>query len=110
MFGLSDSVTKFTSSVGKGEELTLLSFGLLTLAAGLSAATFDSEYQAKRRMAQRRNRPRHAMFELETLRLIDFLTDFLDMVSLLVERPLLAAWQVRSKAWWWVETLLPEVA
>ncbi|KAH7930968.1 vacuolar protein sorting-associated protein 13 [Leucogyrophana mollusca] len=46
VFGLSDSVTKFTSSVGKG----------------LSAATFDSEYQAQRRMTQRRNRPRHAIY------------------------------------------------
>ncbi|KXN90021.1 Vacuolar protein sorting-associated protein 13 [Leucoagaricus sp. SymC.cos] len=46
VFGLSDSFTKFTSSVGKG----------------LSAATFDSEYQAKRRMTQRRNRPRHAIY------------------------------------------------
>ncbi|KAK7058962.1 Vacuolar protein sorting-associated protein 13 [Paramarasmius palmivorus] len=46
VFGLSDSMTKFTSSVGKG----------------LSAATFDSEYQARRRMTQRRNRPRHAMY------------------------------------------------
>lgn len=45
VFGLSDSVTKFTSSVGKG----------------LSAATFDAEYQARRRMTQRRNKPRHAM-------------------------------------------------
>ncbi|XP_006454344.1 hypothetical protein AGABI2DRAFT_114096 [Agaricus bisporus var. bisporus H97] len=46
VFGLSDSFTKFTSSVGKG----------------LSAATFDTEYQAKRRMTQRRNRPRHAIY------------------------------------------------
>ncbi|KAG2072635.1 DUF1162-domain-containing protein [Suillus decipiens] len=46
VFGLSDSMTKFTSSVGKG----------------LSAATFDSEYQAQRRMNQRRNRPRHAIY------------------------------------------------
>ncbi|KAJ3551176.1 hypothetical protein NM688_g4862 [Phlebia brevispora] len=46
IFGLSDSVTKFTSSVGKG----------------LSAATFDSEYQMRRRMIQRRNRPRHAIY------------------------------------------------
>ncbi|KAG5639247.1 hypothetical protein H0H81_005321 [Sphagnurus paluster] len=29
---------------------------------GLSAATFDSEYQARRRMAQRRNKPRHAIY------------------------------------------------
>ncbi|KAH9486936.1 Vacuolar protein sorting-associated protein 13 [Psilocybe cubensis] len=46
VFGVSDSFTKFTSSVGKG----------------LSAATFDSEYQARRRMTQRRNKPRHAIY------------------------------------------------
>ncbi|KAI0073133.1 vacuolar protein sorting-associated protein 13 [Panus rudis PR-1116 ss-1] len=46
VFGFSDSFTKITSSVGKG----------------LSAATFDSEYQAQRRMAQRRNKPRHAIY------------------------------------------------
>ena len=46
VFGFSDSFTKFTSSVGKG----------------LSAATFDSEYQARRRMTQRRNRPKHAIY------------------------------------------------
>ncbi|KAI0756975.1 vacuolar protein sorting-associated protein 13 [Daedaleopsis nitida] len=46
VFGLSDSLTKFTSSVGKG----------------LSATTFDSEYQLRRRMNQRRNRPRHALY------------------------------------------------
>ncbi|KAJ6604648.1 vacuolar protein sorting-associated protein 13 [Mycena vulgaris] len=46
VFGLSDSMTKFTSSVGKG----------------LSAATFDSEYQTRRRLTQRRNKPRHAIY------------------------------------------------
>ncbi|TBU65089.1 vacuolar protein sorting-associated protein 13 [Dichomitus squalens] len=46
VFGVSDSFTKFTSSVGKG----------------LSATTFDSEYQLRRRMNQRRNRPRHAIY------------------------------------------------
>ncbi|KAI6047634.1 vacuolar protein sorting-associated protein 13 [Pisolithus marmoratus] len=50
VFGLSDSVTKFTSSVGKG----------------LSAATFDSEYQAQRRVSQRRNRPRHVIYGVTT--------------------------------------------
>lgn len=45
VFGFSDSFTKFTSSVGKG----------------LSAATLDEEYQNRRRMTQRRNKPRHAM-------------------------------------------------
>lgn len=46
MFGISDSVTKITSSVGKG----------------LSAATLDSDYQTKRRMTQRRNKPKHALY------------------------------------------------
>ncbi|PFH54473.1 hypothetical protein AMATHDRAFT_72271 [Amanita thiersii Skay4041] len=46
VFGVSDSVTKFTSSVSKG----------------LSAATFDSEYQARRRLNMRRNRPKHAIY------------------------------------------------
>lgn len=46
VFGFSDSFTKFTSSVGKG----------------LSATTFDSDYQLRRRMNQRRNRPRHAIY------------------------------------------------
>jgi vacuolar protein sorting-associated protein 13A/C len=46
VFGFSDSMTKFTSSIGKG----------------LSAATLDSEYQKRRRMNQRRNKPRHALF------------------------------------------------
>ncbi|RDX55846.1 vacuolar protein sorting-associated protein 13 [Lentinus brumalis] len=46
VFGFSDSFTKITSSVGKG----------------LSATTLDSEFQLKRRMNQRRNRPRHAIY------------------------------------------------
>ncbi|KAI0047829.1 hypothetical protein FA95DRAFT_1589004 [Auriscalpium vulgare] len=46
VFGLSDSVTKVASSLGKG----------------LSAATLDSEYQKRRRIAQRRNKPRHAIY------------------------------------------------
>src|SRR5258706_13991337 len=46
-FGLTDSLTKFTSSVGKG----------------LSSATFDAEYQERRRLGQRRNKPRHAFYE-----------------------------------------------
>ncbi|CAK9783702.1 putative late endosome to vacuole transport-related protein [Cutaneotrichosporon oleaginosum] len=46
VFGITDSMTKFTSSIGKG----------------LSAATLDQEYQTKRRMAQRRNKPKHALY------------------------------------------------
>ncbi|KAG6851060.1 hypothetical protein H0H93_002952 [Arthromyces matolae] len=60
VFGISDSVTKFTSSVGKA------------LGTGLSAATFDPEYQARRRMAQRRNKPRHAMYGQFIIGLSDF--------------------------------------
>lgn len=45
VFGITDSMTKFTSSIGKG----------------LSAATLDQDYQSKRRMAQRRNKPKHAL-------------------------------------------------
>ncbi|KZT54406.1 DUF1162-domain-containing protein [Calocera cornea HHB12733] len=46
VFGVSDSVTKVTSSIGKG----------------LSAATFDVEFQNKRRLTLRRNRPKHALY------------------------------------------------
>jgi len=51
VFGFSDSLTKFTSSVGKG----------------ISAATLDEEYQNRRRMSQRRNKPRHAMYVFRLL-------------------------------------------
>ncbi|KAL1410608.1 Vacuolar protein sorting-associated protein 13 [Vanrija albida] len=46
VFGLSDSVTKVSSSIGKG----------------LSAATLDQDYQNKRRMNQKRNKPKHALY------------------------------------------------
>nr|XP_019015055.1 vacuolar protein sorting-associated protein vps13 [Kwoniella pini CBS 10737]OCF53836.1 vacuolar protein sorting-associated protein vps13 [Kwoniella pini CBS 10737] len=46
VFGISDSMTKFTGSIGKG----------------LSAATLDTEYQTKRRMTRRRNKPKHALY------------------------------------------------
>ncbi|RCI05461.1 hypothetical protein CU098_001873, partial [Rhizopus stolonifer] len=45
VFGVSDSFTKFTGSIGKG----------------LSAATMDREYQDRRRMNMARNRPKHAL-------------------------------------------------
>lgn len=50
IFGVTDSLTKVTSSIGKG----------------LSAATMDSEYQSKRRMAARRNKPKHALYGFAT--------------------------------------------
>ncbi|EIW72804.1 hypothetical protein TREMEDRAFT_25659 [Tremella mesenterica DSM 1558] len=46
VFGISDSMTKFTGSIGKG----------------LSAATLDAEYQSKRRMNKKRNKPKHALY------------------------------------------------
>lgn len=46
VFGLSDSITKITGSLSKG----------------LAAATLDKEFQAQRRMAKARNRPKHALY------------------------------------------------
>ncbi|OCF42293.1 vacuolar protein sorting-associated protein vps13 [Kwoniella heveanensis CBS 569] len=46
VFGITDSMTKFTGSIGKG----------------LSAATLDAEFQSKRRMTKRRNKPKHALY------------------------------------------------
>jgi vacuolar protein sorting-associated protein 13A/C len=45
VFGVTDSFAKFTGSIGKG----------------LSAASLDSEWQAKRRAQMRRNKPKHAI-------------------------------------------------
>ncbi|KAF8509808.1 vacuolar protein sorting-associated protein 13 [Gautieria morchelliformis] len=45
VFGVSDSFSKVTSSLGKG----------------LATATFDSEWDNRRRLAQRRNKPRHVI-------------------------------------------------
>jgi len=46
VFGLSDSMAKFTGSVSKG----------------LAAATMDKEFQDQRRMSRSRNRPKHALY------------------------------------------------
>ncbi|EXX73461.1 Vps13p [Rhizophagus irregularis DAOM 197198w] len=46
VYGFSDSFSKVTGSIGKG----------------LSAATLDKAYQDRRRMAQFRNRPKHALY------------------------------------------------
>ena len=45
VFGVSDSLSKVSGSIGKG----------------LAAASFDSNFQARRRANLRRNRPKHAM-------------------------------------------------
>ncbi|KAK2733181.1 hypothetical protein FQN57_002273 [Myotisia sp. PD_48] len=46
VFGLSDSLTKFTGSLSKG----------------LAAATLDKEFQDQRRISKARNRPKHALY------------------------------------------------
>lgn len=46
VFGLSDSMAKFTGSMSKG----------------LAAATLDKEFQDQRRMSKARNRPKHALY------------------------------------------------
>jgi vacuolar protein sorting-associated protein 13A/C len=46
VFGLSDSVSKFTGSISKG----------------LAAASMDKEFQDARRMSRARNRPKHALY------------------------------------------------
>lgn len=48
VFGVTDSMTKVTGSIGKG----------------LSAATLDKQYQSQRRMRQARNKPKHALYGL----------------------------------------------
>ncbi|GMM33802.1 membrane morphogenesis protein [Saccharomycopsis crataegensis] len=50
VFGVSDSVAKFTGSVAKG----------------LSLATLDKDYQDRRRYNLRRNRPKHALVGLKS--------------------------------------------
>jgi vacuolar protein sorting-associated protein 13A/C len=50
VFGLTDSFSKFTGSLGKG----------------LSALTFDKSFQQRRRIDRARNRPRHALFGVVT--------------------------------------------
>lgn len=46
VFGVSDSLSKFTGSISKG----------------LTAATMDKEFQDRRRMSRARNRPKHALY------------------------------------------------
>lgn len=46
VFGVSDSMAKFTGSMSKG----------------LAAATLDKEFQDQRRMSRNRNRPKHALY------------------------------------------------
>lgn len=56
VFSVSDSFSKVTGSVSKG--ILFESFGLIS---GLSLATMDQQFQAKRRSNRTRNRPKHAI-------------------------------------------------
>ena len=70
IFGLSDSFSKFTGSLGRG----------------VAAATFDKSYQRKRRVNRARNKPRHALEGIAsgTMQLISGVTSG---VAGLVEKP-----------------------
>lgn len=46
VFGVTDSMSKFTGSISKG----------------LAAATLDKQFQSRRRMTRARNRPKHALY------------------------------------------------
>ncbi len=46
VFGVTDSMSKFTGSISKG----------------LAAATLDKQFQDRRRMTRARNRPKHALY------------------------------------------------
>ena len=56
VFGLTDSVSKVTGSIGKG----------------LAAATMDKEFQSRRRMSRFRNKPRHALYGITAGAKINF--------------------------------------
>ncbi|RCI04898.1 hypothetical protein CU098_003059, partial [Rhizopus stolonifer] len=70
VFGVSDSFSKFTGSIGKG----------------LSAATMDRDYQDRRRMNMSRNRPKHALYGV-TQGATSFANSIASGVSGLVARP-----------------------
>ncbi|KAI9283162.1 hypothetical protein BY458DRAFT_427893 [Sporodiniella umbellata] len=70
VFGVSDSFSRFTGSIGKG----------------LSAATMDREYQDRRRTNMSRNRPKHALYGVAQ-GATSFANSFASGMSGLVTRP-----------------------
>lgn len=76
VFGLTDSVSKVTGSIGKG----------------LAAATMDKEFQSRRRMTRFRNKPRHALYGI-TAGANSFLTSVASGFEGLALRPLEGAEQ-----------------
>ncbi|KAH8145466.1 uncharacterized protein LAJ45_10436 [Morchella importuna] len=71
VFGVSDSFSKFTGSISKG----------------LSAATFDKQFQDRRRISRSRNRPKHALYGV-TQGANSFITSLASGVGGLARKPL----------------------
>jgi len=76
VFGLTDSASKVTGSISQG----------------LAAATMDREFQARRRLAKFRNKPRHALYGLQAAG-TSFFTGITSGVEGLALRPLEGAEQ-----------------
>lgn len=67
IFGVTDSLSKITGSVGKGLLLAHMCVGVCmaknhSYDIGLAAATMDKKFQDRRRISMTRNKPRHAMY------------------------------------------------
>jgi vacuolar protein sorting-associated protein 13A/C len=71
IFGVSDSMSKFTGSISKG----------------LAAATMDKQFQARRRITRARNRPKHALYGV-TEGANSFVTSVASGVGGLARKPL----------------------
>ena len=71
VFGVTDSMSKFTGSISKG----------------LAAATLDKQFQDRRRMTRARNRPKHALFGV-TEGANSFVTSVASGVGGLARKPL----------------------
>ncbi|KAG5437684.1 hypothetical protein PCANB_000721 [Pneumocystis canis] len=71
VFGITDSVSKFTGSISKG----------------LSIATMDKKFQNRRRITQGRNRPKHALYGV-TAGANSFVTSIASGVEGLARKPL----------------------
>ncbi|KAI9744725.1 MAG: hypothetical protein M1818_001650 [Claussenomyces sp. TS43310] len=76
VFGVSDSVSKFTGSISKG----------------LAAATMDKQFQDRRRMTRARNRPKHALYGV-TAGANSFVSSLASGVGGLARKPLEGAEQ-----------------
>lgn len=76
VFGVTDSMSKFTGSISKG----------------LAAATLDKQFQDRRRMTRARNRPKHALYGV-TEGANSFVTSVASGVGGLARKPLEGAEQ-----------------